>query len=134
MLKYCIQLTLVISNSLISNNRLSRRENLVPVLTQRSTNRQQNIVEKRRNCSLGAISPLFHNIFNISLNLGVQLHIHSVKGGCSINCFPRFATRICRSTDISKCFIESLGVRDNESRLYILYRVLSLHFGIYMYL
>ena len=25
---------------------------------------------------------------------------------------------ICRSTDISKCFIESLGVRDNESWLY----------------
>ena len=62
-----IQSTLVISNSLISNNRLSGSENLVPVLTQRSTNRQQNIVEKRRNCSLGAISPLFHNIFNISL-------------------------------------------------------------------
>ena len=62
-----IQLTLVISNSLISNNCLTRSENLVPVLTQRSTNRQQNIVEKRRNCSLGAISPLFHNIFNISL-------------------------------------------------------------------
>ena len=62
-----IQSTLVISNSLILNNRLSRSENLVPVLIQRSTNRQQNIVEKRRNCSLGAISPLFHNIFNISL-------------------------------------------------------------------
>ena len=29
------------------------------------------------------------------------------------------ANLICRSTDISKCFIESLGVRDNESRLYI---------------
>ena len=26
---------------------------------------------------------------------------------------------ICRTTDISKCFIESLGVRDNESRLYV---------------
>ena len=62
-----IQSTLVISNSLISNNRLSRSENLVPALTQRFTNRQQNIAEKRRNCSLGAISPLFHNIFNISL-------------------------------------------------------------------
>ena len=62
-----IQLTLLISNSLISNNRYSRSENLVPVLTQRSTNRQQNIVEKRRNCSLGAISPLFHIIFNIFL-------------------------------------------------------------------
>ena len=64
---YGIQSTLVISNSLISNNRLSRSENLVPVLTQRYSNRQQNIVEKRRNCSLGAISPLFHIIFIISL-------------------------------------------------------------------
>ena len=62
-----LQSTPVILNSLISNNCLSRSKNLVPVLTQRSTNRQQNIVEKRRNCSLGAISPLFHNIFNISL-------------------------------------------------------------------
>ena len=64
-----LQSTLVISNSLISNNHLSRSENLVHILTQRSTNRQQNIVKKRRNCSLGAISPLFHNIFNISLTL-----------------------------------------------------------------
>ena len=76
-------------------------------------------MEKRRNCSLGAISPLFHNIFNISLyNLGVILHIHSVKGGCSINCF-----HFCKS-DMSKygyleVFIESLGFRDNESRLYL---------------
>ena len=62
-----VQSTPVISNSLISNNRFSRSENQVPVLTQRSTNRQYNIVEKRRNCSLGAISPLFHNIFKMSL-------------------------------------------------------------------
>ena len=31
---------------------------------------------KRRNCSQGAISPLFHNIFNISPTLRVQLHIY----------------------------------------------------------
>ena len=62
---YILQSTLVISNSIISNNRLSRRENLVLVLTQKSKIRLQNIVEKRRNCSWGAISPLFHNIFNI---------------------------------------------------------------------
>ena len=61
-----IQSTLVISTSVISNNRLSRRENLVLVLTQKSKIRLQNVVEKRRNCSWGAISPLFHNIFNIS--------------------------------------------------------------------
>ena len=36
----------------------------------------QNIVEKRRNCSSGAISPLFHNIFNISLTSRVQLYIY----------------------------------------------------------
>ena len=43
-----IQSTLVISTSVISNNRLSRRENLVLVLTQKSKIRLQNIVEKRR--------------------------------------------------------------------------------------
>ena len=32
--------------------------------------------------------------------------------------FLSSAKLICRSTDISKCFIESLGFRDNESRLY----------------
>ena len=33
-------------------------------------------MEKRRNCSLGANSPLFHNIFNISLTWRVQLHVY----------------------------------------------------------
>ena len=46
-----VQSTLVISTSVISNNRLSRRENLVRVLTQKSKIRLKNIVEKRRNCS-----------------------------------------------------------------------------------
>ena len=32
--------------------------------------------------------------------------------------FLTLSTLICRSTDISKCFSESLGVRDNENRLY----------------
>ena len=76
------QSTLVISTSLISNSRLSRSENLVPVLTQRSTNRHQNIVEKRRN-----FSP-FPQYFQYTSNLGVKLHMHSVKGGFSIDCFP----------------------------------------------
>ena len=61
--RYDIQSTLVISNSLISNNRLSRSESLVPVITQRSTNRQKNIVEKRRKLLL----LLFSTIFSIYL-------------------------------------------------------------------
>ena len=64
-----------LSRRLISNNLLPSSENLVPVLKWKSNNRQKNIVEKRRNCSKGAISPLFHNIFNISLTSGVKLHI-----------------------------------------------------------
>ena len=55
-----IQSTIIISTSLISNNHLSRSENLFPGLTQRSVNRQQNIVEKRRNL-------LFSTIFSIYL-------------------------------------------------------------------
>ena len=35
--------------------------------------------------------------------------------------FLSSANLICRSTDISKCFIESLGFRDNECRLYFLF-------------
>ena len=43
------------------------------------TTGKKNIVEKRRNCSWGAISPLFHNIFNIFLNSRVILHIYFWK-------------------------------------------------------
>ena len=64
-----IQSTIIISASLILNNRLSRNENLVPVLTLRSTNMQKKILWKRENCPFGAISPLFHNIFHIQYNL-----------------------------------------------------------------
>ena len=106
-----MQSTLVISTTLISNNRLSRSENLVPVLTWKSKNSKQNIVEKRRNCSL------FHNIFNISLTSGVKLHIHLLNVFVRFIVFLTFATLIFRGTDISKCFRESLGIRDNESRL-----------------
>ena len=42
-----IQWTLIISTSLISNNRLSGYENLLPVLTWKSNNRLQNIVRTR---------------------------------------------------------------------------------------
>ena len=83
------------------------------------TTGKTNIVEKRRNCSSGAISPLFHNIFSTSLTSRFQLHIYIfVKCGCSNYFFLNSANLICRGTDISKYFRGSLGIRDNESRLY----------------
>ena len=47
---------------------LTKHENL--------TTGKKKFVEKRGNCSSGAISPLFHNIFDISLNSRVQWHIN----------------------------------------------------------
>ena len=71
----------------------------------------------------GEIAPkeqflLFSTLFYIYIS-GVKLHIHLLKYGCSIYCFLTLSTLICRGTDISKYFSESLGIRDNESRLYI---------------
>ena len=68
----------------------------------------------RRNC----FSPLFHNIYNISLTLGVKLHIHLLNVVVGFIGFLTSATLIFRGTDISKCFRKSLGIRDNKSRLY----------------
>ena len=76
-------------------------------------------MEKRRNCSYGAFFPLFHNILNISLNSRVQLHYIFVKCGCANYFFLNSANLICRGKDISKYFRESLGIRDNKSRLYV---------------
>ena len=64
-------------------------------------------MDKRRNFSSGAISPLFHNIFNISLTSGVKLHILFMKFGCKIYLFLNSSNLICRGTDISKYFRES---------------------------
>ena len=92
-----VQSTLVISTSVISNNRLSRRENLVLVLTQKSKIRLQNIVEQRRNCSWGAISPLFYNIFNIYFKLKESNYIVI----CKIWLFKLFFPQYYKS-DMSK--------------------------------
>ena len=85
-------------------------------------------MEKRRNCSSGAISPLFHIIlYNIFLTSGVKLHIHLLNVVVQFIVFLTLSTLICRSMDISKCFSESLGIRDNGSRLYLdsAHRILS---------
>ena len=75
---------------------LSCSANLVLVLTWNSINWQQNIAE-RRNCSYGASSLLFHNIFNISVTSRVKLHSF-VKCGCSIYMylFLNSANLICQ--------------------------------------
>ena len=55
----------------------------------------------------------------IFLTSGVKLHIHLLNVVVQFIVFLTLSTLICRSTDISKCFSESLGIRDNGSRLYI---------------
>ena len=61
-----------------------------------------------------------HYFIYIFLTSGVKLHIHLLNVVVQFIVFLTLSTLICRSTDSSKCFSESLGIRDNESRLYIL--------------
>ena len=64
---------------------------------------------------------LFSTLFYIYIFLtsGVKLHIHLLNVVVQFIVFT-LSTLICRSTDISKCFSESLGIRDNGSRLYFI--------------
>ena len=59
-----------------------------------------------------------HYFIYIFLILGVKLHNHLLNVVVQFIVFLTLSTLICRGTDISKCFSESLGIRDNESRLY----------------
>ena len=59
-----------------------------------------------------------HYFIYIFLTSGVKLHIHLLNVVVQFIVFLTLSTLICRSTDISKCFSESLGIRDNGSRLY----------------
>ena len=76
-----LQSNLVISNSLISNYRLSRSENQVLFYHETMTTGNK-IMWKR-----GAISPLFHIILFIIFNFRSQITYSFVKCGCSIYCF-----------------------------------------------
>ena len=62
---------------------------------------------------------LFSIIFSIYLLLGSQIKDSLLKLVVRLIAFLSSANPICRSTDISKCLIESLGFRYNESRLYL---------------
>ena len=90
--------------------------------------KHENLTTSKKYCGkeeklLGAISPLFHIFFDISLTPRVQLNIHLLNMVVRIIFFLKSENLICRGTDISKCFRESLGIRDNESRLYLYRRV-----------
>ena len=60
-----------------------------------------------------------HYFIYIFLIPGVKLHIHLLNVVVQFIVFLTLSTLICQGTDISKCFRESLGIRDNESRLYL---------------
>ena len=96
-----IQSTLVISTSLISNNRLFRTENLVPVFTRKSNNR---LTKYRSNFSS------FPQYFQYSSNFWLQITYSFVKCGCSSYFFLKSANLIYHGTDILEYFGETLGV------------------------
>ena len=73
----------------------------------------------------------FPQYFRYISNVKSAITYKFVKFGCSNYFFLNSENVICRGTDISKCFRESLAIRDNESRLYILYiGVLTIYIGV----
>ena len=62
---------------------------------------------------------LFPFSIYIFLTSVVKLHVHLLNVVVQVIVFLTLSTLICRGTDISKYFSESLGIRDNESRLYL---------------
>ena len=62
-----------------------------------------------------------HYFIYIFLTSGVKLHIHLLNVVIQFIVFLTLSTLICQGTDISKCFSESLGIRDNQSRLYLIF-------------
>ena len=70
----------------------------------------------------GEIAPkeqflLFPTLFYIYIFLtsGVKLHIQLLNVAVQFIVFLTLSTLICRGAFISKCFSESLGIRDKES-------------------
>ena len=72
----------------------------------------------------GEIAPkeqflLFSTLLYISIsNFRSQITHSFVKCVVQFIDFLTLSTLMCRGTDISKCYSESVGIRDNESRLY----------------
>ena len=79
-----IQSTLV-----ISNNRLSRSEKSGPCYNTEVSQHATKYCGKEEKLLLRSNFSSFPQYFQYISNLGVKLHIHSIKGGCSINCFPQ---------------------------------------------
>ena len=59
-----------------------------------------------------------HYFVYIFLTSGIKLHIHLLNVVVQFIVLLTLSTLICRGTDISKCFSESLGIPDNESTVY----------------
>ena len=72
----------------------------------------------------GEIAPkgqflLFSTIFSVYLDFQESNYILICEMWLfDLSFYLNYANLICRDTDISKYFRESLGLRDNESRLY----------------
>ena len=112
---YPVQSTFVTSTSDISNNRLFRSENLVPVLTLKSNKRLRKYCGKEEKLLIRSNFSSFLQYFQYISNFRCQFTYTFVKYGCSIF----FSVLQIRYVEvrISRSISESLGLRDNESRL-----------------
>ena len=122
-----VQMTLVISNSLISINRLSRLTAYLEVkilsLPKHENLTSEKYCGKEEKLLLRSNFSSFPQYYRYISNFKSSITYIFVKCGCSNYFFLNSENLICRGTDISKCFRESLGFRHNESRLYYIQQI-----------
>ena len=109
-----LQLTLVISNSLISNNRLSRSENLVPAKTWKS-NKSKKYCGKEEKLLLRSNISFFSQYFRCTRisNIKSPITYKFVKCGCSNNFFPQFWKSDMSRYGYPEVFQRVLGFRES---------------------
>ena len=113
-----LQLTLVVSNSLILYNRLARSGKFLSLPKHENLTTSKKYCGKAEKLLLRSNFSSFPQYFRYISNPKSPITYKFVKCGCSNYFFLNSENLICRGTDISKCFRGSLGIRDNESRLY----------------
>ena len=79
--------------------------------------KHENLTTGKKYCRKEEQFLLFSTIVSIASKFKSPITYIFVKCGCANYFFLTSANLICRGMDISKYFRESLGIRDNESRL-----------------
>ena len=116
----------------LSRTRLSRITAYLEVKIL-SLPKHENLTTSKKYCGKEKkLLPSFPQYFRYISNVKSPITYKFVKCGCSNYFFLNSENLICRGTDISKCFRESLGIPEQES-MYMYMAVRVIHVGVKLF-